>query len=199
MTTMFQTFYRALHDTFTNYNVVRICEIPIMHSFDSGDSEWQEWRSTLEKCLPQFDEHGWLDGLARIKVGDQFTDERHIGKYKSMWGTILLSNPQGYTIVKGAPPKEETLLHEMIHHVHMREEFGAPAPITDTDILRYQEHRQWGIAKPTFREVNTYAGENVLEAVAVTGAKMAYGTLDDDEAEQLYYKFGGPEIPDDIV
>lgn len=193
---IFKTVGRAVHDSFHDYDVERMHGVTVIHDADY-DHLWDEWESVLNEHLPTFDEHGWLDGLERIKVGSSWLSEEYNGKYASGWGTIILADEvyaiQGAT--DNLSKRENVLVHEMIHHVHMRDELDAP-DVSNEDVHQYQQRVGFDRLAPQFEEaVSDYAAENFLEAVAETGVLLAAGEDIDPDIRSSYDLLGGPEIP----
>ena len=163
---------------------------------DSSDNTWDEWEPVLDRWLPLFEEAGWLDGLERIEVGNRMINDDRVGEYSRAERVIRLKDEPimfdtsylvGYT-------KPYLLIHEMIHHVHMRDIFNFDGKVDDVAIEQKHNELHWNKESHNFYiHVSEYAATNFLEAVAETGAGLCLGEEYPDYITDTYKIFGGPE------
>lgn len=182
---------------FYDFDRYEIAGVTIIHHEASAD-EWDEWRPVLEEWLPQFEEAGWTEELKGIRVGSTFPTVSHGGTYRSGRQIIDLHISSNYIdnfVIDGT--KEATLIHEMTHHVHIRENFHYP--IRETTDEKLEEsfghiNRDIDIMLETFgREVSDYAGVNILEAVAETATAITLGYDVPNHIVDAYKELNGPK------
>lgn len=164
---------------------------------DSGPDNWDEWETALEEWLPRFEKHGWLDELNGIMVGECFINGRgKAGQYQQRDGTVVMNDrfePDETYLVSNT--KEYGLIHEVLHHVHIRDAIGTPGEVTVEDIRDFRRSRHSGggnLLKIFEKEVSQYAGVNILEAVAETGAGIIIGEDYPPRVRRAYKKLEGP-------
>lgn len=163
---------------------------------DSGNNTWNEWESVFDTWLPRFEEAGWLDGLNRIEVGNRMINGERVGEYTRDERIIRLKDePVMFdTSYLVSYTKEYLLIHEAIHHVHMRDIFGFDGEVDDVALSQKHDEFQWyEEAHDFYIHVSEYASTNFLEAVAETGAGLCLGEEYPEHITETYKMFGGPE------
>lgn len=191
------TIAEAVHAAHTDPDEYEYHGVPVVYEDDSFfDSTWDEWKEVLDEWMPRFEEAGWLDDLQGIEIGDSFIKGNAGGQYHHKDMTIAFPQDPDYT----GPPylvgetKEYALIHEMAHHVHIRDMFNLPASELDMVDLNMKQHSLGFHRKCALfeDEVSEYASSNYLEAVAETCAGIMIGNRYPVRVRRAYKKLQGP-------
>jgi len=186
---------RATRDAYINPEKYDHYPVQLVYK-DSSDNTWDEWEPVLDQWLPRFEKAGWLDGLERIEVGNRMINGDRVGEYSRAERVIRLKDePVMFdTSYLVSYTKPYLLIHEMIHHVHMRDIFDFDGEVDDVTLSQKQDDLKWYKESHDFYiHVSEYAGKNFLEAVAETGAGLCLGKEYPDHITDTYKIFGGPE------
>lgn len=172
--------------------------VKVVFHADVSDEHHDKWRTVLDKWMPQFEEHGWLEDLLCLQIGDELIVRSGVaGEYRSGSCLAVLGddpvpteNPKLYST-----GREYSLLHEMSHHAHMNTSHGdLPRDPNEIDVADLVIESGWYSMGHKFaKQVSAYATEDPLETVAETAASIALGNEVDDDIMETYYALGGPE------
>lgn len=159
-------------------------------------TSWNTWENTFDEWLPRFEEAGWLDDLNRIEVGNVFIDQSNDGEYEHSSRTIRLGAEISIdrTDEFVGHTHAHVLIHEMLHHVHMKRIWDGTRGPTSNEIAAMADRMGWTGNSHTFDiYVSKYASKNFLEAVAETGTGLIIGEEYPDDVIDIYQSLNGPE------
>lgn len=175
-----------------------LCGVPIIYEDCSAYRDtWDEWWSLLNEWMPRFDEAGWLDELQRIEIGNGYVEGGGAsGQYRHYDKIVAL---QQDPVFRGQPwlvgeTKEYGLIHEMVHHVHIRDTFGDCNNQLYGKVSRLQIDAGFSLEVDKFKQhVSDYSAYNALEAVAETCTGTILGESYPAAVRRAYIDLGGPE------
>lgn len=189
---MTQAFQQVLGSELENYHkpkVENICGVKIYFKPEPTGVSWSDWRGTLEEWLPQYDEHGLLDELRVIIIGDGMVSGDALGQYNHNC-SIDLENDVGLGKFSGLVndgSREAVLTHEVIHHAHLT-------------LNGYENSRRTSNKQAMLKnDVSWYAGTNVGEAIAEIGTGIVHGEEFPEWVHDYYRAKDGPMEAYDIA
>lgn len=184
-----RTFDQMLSSRFDDYNSPEywtIEGVEVMFKESYGAMEEDDWKYLLDKSLPVYGRHGWLEGFEKIVIGDNVIggdNEDAVAQY--VGGAIYINSnrylPEQTDEVVGSK-WPVILTHEFIHHAHLM--------IEDFPVHRHTLSSE--TANMLEAEVSEYATESVKEAIAEIGAGTMHGKEYSDEVYNFYEEHNGP-------
>jgi hypothetical protein len=143
-----------------------------------------DWESWLDEELQRYEKYGMLDGLEKIRMksskslGGMYTPDDCCIMMNS---NLHLYQYLGNTV---SNDRSDTLLHELIHHVHM----------TQNDFEIGHRAVPSHIEEDVRNHVSEYATSSIYELVAETGVAIVNGEELPAEIHDIYESYYGPEV-----
>lgn len=157
-----------------------ICGVTVEYHATQDRQSMRKWKSVLEEWLPKFESANAIHDLKKIKIGENMVYFGVGGCFEKQSEVHLNVDHQIDDDIVVSDSAASVLIHEMVHHIDFRSR--------NVDYKSIDKSTESKLK----REVSTYAGENLLEAIAEIGTGIIIGEEYPDYIHDFYAENDGP-------